>query len=100
MSKNCVSFEKICFHKRFYLIWWKRQNKNMFLPKLKTCYFAITSFDLWMSKGTHDVFALMINFLGGMDLQPIEANETKGHVLAINLIQLLGHYNLRKKIIH
>jgi len=32
-------------------------------PTLKQCYFATISFDLWMSKGAHDVFALVINFL-------------------------------------
>jgi len=26
--------------------------------------FAITSFDLWKFKGQHDVFALVVNFLG------------------------------------
>jgi hypothetical protein len=30
-----------------------------FLIKLST----ITCFDLWMSKGTYDIFALIINFL-------------------------------------
>jgi hypothetical protein len=46
-----------------------------------------------MSKGTHDVFAFMISFFWVMDWQPkdikirlFEANETKGHVLARNLI--------------
>jgi hypothetical protein len=33
-------------------------------PKLTDCIFATTSFDLWMSKGAHDIFALVINFLG------------------------------------
>jgi hypothetical protein len=26
--------------------------------------FAITSFDLWMSKGAHAIFTLVIHFLG------------------------------------
>jgi hypothetical protein len=26
------------------------------------CHIAIASFDLWMSKGRHDIFALVINF--------------------------------------
>jgi hypothetical protein len=26
--------------------------------------FATTSFDVWKSKGAHDVFALVVNFLG------------------------------------
>jgi hypothetical protein len=39
------------------------------LPKLGEYYFATTSFDLQMSKGTHDIFAFVINFLG-VDWQP------------------------------
>jgi hypothetical protein len=27
------------------------------------CHYVIASFDLWMSKGGHDIFALVINFL-------------------------------------
>ncbi len=34
------------------------------LLALAKCHSAITSFDLWMSKDGHDIFALMINFLG------------------------------------
>jgi hypothetical protein len=34
------------------------------LPKLIDCIFALASFDLWMSKGAHDIFILVINFLG------------------------------------
>jgi hypothetical protein len=33
------------------------------LPKLFQCMLAIASFDLLMSKGTYDIFALVINFL-------------------------------------
>jgi len=32
------------------------------LPTLVECHFPITSFDLWMSKRGHDIFALVINF--------------------------------------
>jgi endo-1,4-beta-D-glucanase Y len=39
-------------------------NQSYVLPTLADCFSAIASFDLWMSKGTYDVFALMINFLG------------------------------------
>jgi hypothetical protein len=31
------------------------------LPKLEDC--IIANFDLWMSKGAHDIFAFVINFL-------------------------------------
>jgi hypothetical protein len=34
------------------------------LPKLTKFIFATTSFNLWMLKGAHDIFALVINFLG------------------------------------
>ncbi len=34
------------------------------LPKLIDCIYATTSFDLWMSKGAHDIFALVIKNLG------------------------------------
>jgi hypothetical protein len=33
------------------------------LLELSRCMLATTSFDLWMSKGTYDIFALVINFL-------------------------------------
>ncbi len=34
------------------------------LPLLDDCICVTTNFDLWMSKGTHDVFVLVINFWG------------------------------------
>ncbi len=34
------------------------------LPTLTKCNFVITSLDNWISKGAHDICALMINFLG------------------------------------
>jgi hypothetical protein len=62
----------------------KKTKQKYVLPKLKQCYFVTTSFDLWMSKGAHDVFALVINFLNE-EWQPqhiiirlFEANETIG----------------------
>jgi hypothetical protein len=33
------------------------------LPKFSHYMLAITFFDLWMSKGAYDIFALIINFL-------------------------------------
>ncbi len=58
------------------------------MPKLKECYFTIASFDLWISKGTHDVFDLVISFIG-MDWHPkhitiglFEASEATCQVLA------------------
>ncbi len=60
----------------------QKTKQEYMLPKLKQCYFAKFSFDLWMSKGAHDVFALVISFLNeGWHPQHItiglfEANET------------------------
>jgi len=41
------------------------EDKNT--PYLRTCpqVFMFATFDLWMPKGLHDVFAFVINFLGG-----------------------------------
>jgi hypothetical protein len=54
-----------------------------------------------MSKGGHDIFALVINFLG-IDWQPKHATigffcamDTFGQTLAKTLIDLLEKYNLR-----
>jgi hypothetical protein len=41
----------------------ERQVNSMFFL-LGDCFFATTSFDLWMFKEAYDVFALMIIFLG------------------------------------
>ncbi len=75
------------------------------LPKLVNCIFATPSFDLWMSKGAHDTFVLVINFLES-NWQPkqitiglSEAIETIAQALANNLTKLLDQYGLRNKII-
>ncbi len=41
----------------------EKTKKEYVLAKLKQCYSTIASFDLWMSKCAHDVFALVISFL-------------------------------------
>ncbi len=43
------------------------------LTILIKCHFPTTSFDLWMSKARHDIFALVINFLRD-DWQPKHIN--------------------------
>ncbi len=75
------------------------------LPKLIDCIFATLSFDLWMSKGAHDIFALVIKKLG-CDWQPKQVtiglfNTTWiiGKTLANNLTKLFDQYGLRNKII-
>jgi len=74
------------------------------LPNL-TNYISMTiSFDLRMSKGAHDIFGLVINFLG-FDLPKcvtiglFEAIKTNGQALANNLTKLLDQYGLKNKII-
>jgi hypothetical protein len=58
-----------------------------------------------MSKGAHDVLALVISFLNEewkpqhITIGVFEANETIGQTMARNLIELLDQYNLRKKIV-
>jgi hypothetical protein len=58
-----------------------------------------------MSKGAHDIFALMIKFLG-IDQQPkhvtfgvFEVTNTTKQTLGINLIEMLGKCELKKKIV-
>jgi hypothetical protein len=41
----------------------KKTKKTCVLLVLAECVFVTTIFDLWMSKGAHDVFALVLNFL-------------------------------------
>jgi hypothetical protein len=74
-------------------------------PELIDCIFMTCIFNLWMSKGGHDIFDLIINFLG-YDWEPKEmtiglykAIKTIGQILANNLTKLLEQYGLRKKII-
>ncbi len=72
---------------------------------LAECHSTTTSFDLWMSIGGHDIFVLVIKFLG-VDWQPkhitlglFELIDISGQTLANNLTKLLNIYELRRKII-
>jgi hypothetical protein len=66
---------------------------------------SIVSFDLWMSKGAYDIFALAINFLDeNWQLEKVtigffEAIEKTSQILARNLKEFLNSYELSKKII-
>jgi hypothetical protein len=41
------------------------KNKKLYvLLALAKCNYVTTSFDLWVLKGAHNIFALVINFLG------------------------------------
>jgi hypothetical protein len=44
--------------------WWKKLNKVVCFTNIDKCNYATTNFDLWMLKGTHDIFARVMNFLG------------------------------------
>jgi hypothetical protein len=54
---------KKIFSQKFLIDLVEKMKQKYVLFKLKQCYSITTSFDLWMSKGTHDVFALLISFL-------------------------------------
>ncbi len=66
---------------------------------------ATTSFDLWMSKGAHDIFALIINVLGSnwqpkqVTISLFEVTSNIKQTLANNLTKLVDQYGLRNKII-
>jgi hypothetical protein len=68
------------------------------LPKLRDFIFATTNFDLWMSKCAHNIFTLVINFLGS-DWQPkqvtigfFESTKITRQTLANNLTKLFDQY--------
>lgn len=62
MSSNYLFFQKIFFSRNIAQFGEKTKQKSH-LPKLANSIFA-TNFDLCMSKGPHDIFPLVINFLG------------------------------------
>jgi hypothetical protein len=83
----------------------EKTKETYVLPLLNDCSCATTNFDLWMSKGAHDVFILIIIFLG-FDWKPkhvilvlFEAVETTRQTLIKIFIKLLNAYGLRNKII-
>jgi hypothetical protein len=72
--------------------------KTMFTyvhPTLLNCILATCTFDLWMSKGAHDVFAIVVNFLSNkweakhITIGQFEASNTSGVTMAPRLQQLL-----------
>jgi hypothetical protein len=60
----------------------EKTKEEYVLLKLNECYYATTSFYLWMSKNAHDIFALVISFLNEewqpqhVTIRLFEANET------------------------
>ncbi len=81
------------------LSWWRKLNSCV-LPTLAKSNFVITSFDLWLSKGTHDIFAFLINFLATKTCYTWSFWGCKyfWKISAKYLIELLEKYN-EKKII-
>jgi hypothetical protein len=77
------------------------------LPKLGDCIFATISFDLWMSKETHDIFSVVIIFLGyDYKAKQMILGYLKQQKLLVkpwlptNIKELFGQYGLRKKNLH
>ncbi len=69
----------------------EKKSQQYVILALVACFSTTTSFDIWMSKGTYDVFALVIIFLNN-DWQPkhitiglFEATQTTGQALARSL---------------
>jgi hypothetical protein len=60
--QGLISFPKGCFHKNITLV--EKIKKLYVLTRLVHSHSRIANFDLWMLKGTYDVFALVINLLG------------------------------------
>lgn len=74
----------------------------MFCHCWKDCISTIVSFIMWMFCGTHDVFALLINFLRNdwklkkITIGLFESLNTTRQALIRNLTKLLDQYGLRK----
>ena len=74
-------------------------------PALSACCTVTATFDLWMSKGAQDTFALVVNFLSAdwesmhVTVGLFEANDTTGAAFAVQLQLLLENFDLTKKVI-
>jgi hypothetical protein len=82
----------------------EKTNQLYVVPALAKCYSITTYFDLWMSKGAYNVFALMINFLNN-NWQPkhviinvFEATKILRQTLAKSLTKLWDKYGFFFKI--
>ncbi len=71
----------------------------------KIVFFTIVSFILWMPHGAHNVFALLIIFVGNdwklkkITIGLFKSLNTTWQALVRNLAKLLDQYGLRKQII-
>jgi hypothetical protein len=83
----------------------EKNKQTYFFPLLDECYCVTVNVDLWMFKGAHDVFALVINFLGfywktkEIILDLFEVVEITRKALIKTLIDPLEAYSLRNKIL-
>jgi len=62
-SSHSLSLYKNFFTRDFVKLGSKNKRCLCFTKTFSNCMLATTCFDLWMSKGTYDIFALVINFL-------------------------------------
>lgn len=63
MPLCCFLFYKN-FSQKILLDLIEKTKQTFVLLVLVYCVFVITSFNLWMSEGAHEVFALVVKFLG------------------------------------
>jgi len=83
----------------------EKTKETYVLPLINDCSCAIVSFHLEMSKCAHDVFVLVIIFLGSnwkpkhVTFGLFEVIEITRQALTKSLIELLDAYGLKNKII-
>jgi hypothetical protein len=63
VSFNTIPFIKFFSHD-FFLSLEEKTKQTYVFPFLEKYHFVTISFDLWMSKDVHDVFAMVIFFIG------------------------------------
>jgi hypothetical protein len=74
------------------------KTKEMYvLPKLINCIYATPSFNLWMSKGAQDIFALVIRLVG-MQQQKKKCVKNSRKFPLFCPIRFVKMYNLTQKI--
>ncbi len=73
-------------------------------PTLASCLFTTNTFDLWMLKGAHDIFVVVINFIhNDWEAKHVtilfEMIDKSGIGMALKLQELLNRFALIDKII-
>ncbi len=78
------------------------KKKRCFAKKLSKCY-IVTSSDLWLFWGAHDIFTFVINFKGLIGSQNMftiglfKATKVISQALRRHLIQVLNEYELKQE---